>query len=559
MKTSFVVVFALTIVLIGSSRGIAQGSCDMAAMNALYVQFTDDFRSNDAAGRLRARNAGKQFVAKFGSCADASDQVAYIRRWLAGSTGAQSSSERVADAEREWKETIRTSTDPYRLADAHVRLGYNLYVDEQYDEALDHLALALRYTSRMDTGEGSGLMKMALRRLSFYTQGQIRAKQKNWKDAIANYDLALIESPDDVDSLHWRGHALLSYQKPSDALTSFSRAIELTTPADGAFDDQDQRSRKAKTLLTDLYMDRADANFDLKNFDPAIADSTKALTLDPASTRALLRRAESYSSSGKRDLSLVDLNKIIELQPKHSDALTKRGLIFMMQDQLESAMRDFSAAIEANPNALEAYGWRGIAFTQSKQFDAAIADFNKLIDAAPKFAPAYEDRGNAFLAQKSYAQAAADFAKYFELGGDNVSVKVKQAEANFELGKYDSAVEALSKVIEKDGKNAFAFKLRGASYFKLSKFDPALADLAAAIGLNPKLAEAYHYRSRIYFVQDKLPSALAEINKAIQLDPSAANFEFRATIYCSTAKKLLAKADERKVTALGGKVVEPCQ
>lgn len=555
-------VIALLVLLIGYSPSLAQRGCgSIDVMSALYEQFTDDIKSSDSEALARGQKSGERFLARFGSCETVTDQAAYVRRWLENPRRIRSSNT-VDDAEREWRNTIRTSSDPYQIAEAAVRLGYNNYVREEYDDALQRLDLAIRNASRMGDSESSTTMKRAIRRAAYNTRAHIRAKQKDWKAAIADYGLALAEFPDDVDSLHWRGHALLSYQKPADALKDFSRAIELTledAPADGTFDIENESQLKTKKLLTDLYMDRADTHFELKNYDLSVEYATKAATLDPTATRALFRRAMSYSESGKRDLALADLNKIIELQPKHSDALTKRGAMYLTQDNLDAARRDFSAAIEANPNAYEAYGLRGIVLTESKQFEAAIADFNTIIEAAPKFAPAYENRGDAWMAQKKYVEAATDFAKYFELGGDDVSVNAKLGHAYYESGKYDSAVAAISKAIEKDPKQAIAFKLRGSSYFKLSKFDLALADLATAISLDPKLAESFHYRSRIYFVQDKLAPALVEINKAIQLDPSASNFEFRATIYCSTAKKLLAKADERKVTALGGKVAEPCQ
>lgn len=58
----------------------------------------------------------------------------------------------------------------------------------------------------------------------------------------------------------------------------------------------------------------------------------------------------------------------------------------------------------------------------------------------------------------------------------------------------------------------------------------------------------------------KYDLAMTDLNRLIESKfYQASDLDLRSQIYCLTGKKVEAKEDEKKVIALGGKVLKPCQ
>ncbi|XP_043269011.1 tetratricopeptide repeat protein 1 isoform X1 [Venturia canescens] len=60
--------------------------------------------------------------------------------------------------------------------------------------------------------------------------------------------------------------------------------------------------------------------FNQEDKEPAIADCTKAIELNPKYLKAYLRRAQLHEETNKLDNALEDFKKILELDPSHSEA-----------------------------------------------------------------------------------------------------------------------------------------------------------------------------------------------------------------------------------------------
>ncbi|XP_043269013.1 tetratricopeptide repeat protein 1 isoform X2 [Venturia canescens] len=70
-----------------------------------------------------------------------------------------------------------------------------------------------------------------------------------------------------------------------------------------------------------LYANRAAAKMKhMEDKEPAIADCTKAIELNPKYLKAYLRRAQLHEETNKLDNALEDFKKILELDPSHSEA-----------------------------------------------------------------------------------------------------------------------------------------------------------------------------------------------------------------------------------------------
>lgn len=118
-----------------------------------------------------------------------------------------------------------------------------------------------------------------------------------------------------------------------------------------------------------------------KQWDKAIAEYTKALTLNPGYAEAYLRRGLAYHEKGDIDLSIADYTKAIEIKHTYFSAYYARGLAFIKIKKLNDAISDFTKTLELkprNPADYDIYCLRACAYLETQQFKEAISDFAKL-------------------------------------------------------------------------------------------------------------------------------------------------------------------------------------
>lgn len=183
-----------------------------------------------------------------------------------------------------------------------------------------------------------------------------------------------------------------------------------------------EKAREALRLLAthkedlEFYWATAEANYVLGNYDVAIANSNKALELDPEHLGVHLCRGRCYFRKRDYDLALIDFNKAIELAPKFTEVYFDRGLTYYDKHDYDRAIADFDKVTELNPKATGAYIMRGGAYFEKGDNDRVIAEFSEVIRLQPGYIPAYQIRAKAYekIGDKVKAQADRDKAAELE-------------------------------------------------------------------------------------------------------------------------------------------------
>lgn len=229
------------------------------------------------------------------------------------------------------------------------------------------------------------------------------------------------------------------------------------------------------------------------DYDNAIADFTRAISLDSKDYKFYTGRGEAYFWK-KRDFgrTISDLTKAIELNPYQSDAYVIRGVAHRLRHEYHEALMDFDEAIQINPNNDEAYSRRAEFYENTKGESAkAQIDWDK----------SKQLRRSGGL--RKWTKAIASLTKQIESVSNSkennsyhrVSAYIERGILYAGQGYFDEAIFDLTRAIElseKDARQDYGFLYdareahyhRGLAFAQLRKYDLAIADYNSVLKWN---------------------------------------------------------------------------
>jgi len=197
----------------------------------------------------------------------------------------------------------------------------------------------------------------------------------------------------------------------------------------------------------------------------------------PSDPFTYLNRGIAYEKKGQFEKAILDYDKVISIEPNLIDAYNKRGNSYLVLSKYEEAIADFSKAIQINPYSTEAYNNRGNAYIGIFNCDLAIADFSEVIKINPSFAEAYNNRGIAYCYKGDNDKALTDFNEALRINHDYASAYNNRGNVYSGLGKLDRALTDFNTAIRIDSTFADAYYNRAMLYFKRKEYNRALQDL----------------------------------------------------------------------------------
>lgn len=109
----------------------------------------------------------------------------------------------------------------------------------------------------------------------------------------------------------------------------------------------------------------------------AISVLTKAINMGNATGILYLRRAQAYSQAKNYAAALRDAEKVVELNPHQRWALELRAQLNMSAGKYENSVRDYTACIKLSPQEGRLYADRARAFDALGKKSEALADRKK--------------------------------------------------------------------------------------------------------------------------------------------------------------------------------------
>jgi tetratricopeptide (TPR) repeat protein/predicted Ser/Thr protein kinase len=360
-----------------------------------------------------------------------------------------------------------------------------------------------------------------------------------------NLTMCLSQHPEIIWIYLMRGFASGQLEKYQAAEADFAEALRLLTT---------QPNDDARYVL---YNNRAIMRVGQKDFERAIADLRRAITMRPNQYQAYASLAQTFSIQKRPDEAVRQLSEAIKTaellaQSQEVEAATL-ALLYRSRARFQRERKDDQAALvdlqraaalapAASTLLAQVQIERGQLLNQSRRPQDALAAFDAALQAAPRHAPAHGGRGEALLRLKRYAEAIEAFTAYLDNGGRaTVAVYQARALARIKLGTPQAALADLSLALQLEPNNATILTHRGQAFLACQndQNQSALSDFEDAIRSNPSSGPAYSGRARVRLELGQVSDALADVDTALSLGPPTATLVYSAaTVYARAVAKL---------------------
>lgn len=151
----------------------------------------------------------------------------------------------------------------------------------------------------------------------FLNQGLHKAKEGDYRGAIADFNQALQINPNDAQAYHNRGIARFKLGETQGAIENFTQALRLNPD------------------YAEAYVGRGNAYRKLRDNQGAIIDYSQLLRLNPNDAKAYYNRGVTYSELGDKQRAIEDYQKAVKLFYEQGDEVNcKRAVDNLSKLQL---------------------------------------------------------------------------------------------------------------------------------------------------------------------------------------------------------------------------------
>ena len=170
------------------------------------------------------------------------------------------------------------------------------------------------------------------------------------------------------------------------------------------------------------YLDPDDGKWKLDDLSLADGGEKEYLTLLREKINTVkkeIKDGRAYEKNGEYDKAIANYNKALSIMPEAVLVYYHRGNIYLKKEQYDKAIVDYNKAIAIDPTDAVAYNSRGIAYRKKAQYDKALEDFNKAITIRPTYYGPYFGRARIYSLRNDVSSACDSLSKAYENAVDD--------------------------------------------------------------------------------------------------------------------------------------------
>jgi tetratricopeptide (TPR) repeat protein len=355
---------------------------------------------------------------------------------------------------------------------------------------------------------------------AYYQQGLAKAKAGDFRGAIADFDLALITTPEWAEIYYRRGLAYFDLGEILTAVGDYTQAL--------AIDSQHRDCSYARAL----------ARLTLKNFPGALIDIERAILFGrdyapayqlkglvckklakyPDAIAAYKVAANLYLNQRDAEQSQRCLDLARALEPQQNDApivpkptprpqfTTPEQFYAQLLAQAErgdlpGAIDNANWAVQASPLDAWVYACRGVLYTKRGDRPAALADFSRAIQLDPNSHVAYRGRGKLRDVMGDYRGAILDFDRALIIAPEDLFIYLARGHVRVNLHDYPAAIADFTQAIAIDSSEPLAYIHRAQTYIKVEELTQAIDDYQLAANIYLERQDLPKYQETIQQLQ----------------------------------------------------------
>lgn len=280
--------------------------------------------------------------------------------------------------------------------------------------------------------------------------------------------------------------------------------------------------------VVDLYYKIGVLYYRDNDYEKAIANFSRAISLKPKAAQLYYERAKTYVKNKNPDQAIADFSMIIDLNPEFNVYLDRASLYYD-KGEYDLAIADLGNWIRLDhkyPTHLE-IGWHqffiddnrwegddtSIFFLKSV-WDQVIAHLSEVISYKPTYAETYFVRGCMYV---GLIERLKEFhfdphkRDYFNIHNLN------QNEQGLAKDVIEQAVDDFTQAILLKPDDIIFYFFRGEAYRRKGEYNLGLEDLNKVIFLNPNDLRAYYSRAKVYNQMGEKDKAVADLKQILEL------------------------------------------
>jgi tetratricopeptide (TPR) repeat protein len=403
-------------------------------------------------------------------------------------------------------------------------------------------------------------------------RAQELTESQRWAEALGELEAALAINPNVAAWHAQRGYLLEELDRPTDAVASYERALELE-PGDpdvavalGVALARLGRHARALEVLEDIartypdfepaYCHRIGIYAQLGRHDQAEEMFYLAQELEDSCPHCFFQIGVSLAIRGQTDRAIYCWQRVLELDPTYVGVYRRIAQAHRARGELDRAREYFLREIREDPGNTDLLFELAELTLESGDLATAGAKFAHILDLDPSDVEARFALGNVWLMRGKPEEALICFERVESVTGAEPELpefELKVGEALFRLGRFaeaaphlevaaqedprspqvlmllggcllggeklDGATDCFRRVLALDSRNPFAHHSLGVCLFQTGRHEPGLNHCLEAIRLKPDFGVALYNAAVAYLRLAKWAEARGMLRRALRSDP----------------------------------------
>jgi tetratricopeptide (TPR) repeat protein len=268
-----------------------------------------------------------------------------------------------------------------------------------------------------------------------------------------------------------------------------------------------------------LYAKRGEQFYLNENYDEAISDLQKALSIDSTNVDYLHLLADAHLDYYQSYKAINVLMKAATLYPKRIPTLLKLSEFQLILKQYDKSIHTINEILKIDQLNPEAYFMLGLNFKEQGDKKRAIGSFQTAVENDPDLVDAWINLGQ-LHAEKGSSLARHFFDNAVKVAPNNIAALHAKAEYQHFSDQLPAAIETYKKINVLDPDYSESLFNTGIIYLEMDSLAQAKAHFNMAVQTSPTYIIAYYYRGLVQEKMGNIEAAKEDYQNALNFNPN---------------------------------------